>query len=90
MRETDPEVASDLAQKAFLACSKRDLHLALVQLPLRWFAQQALPGTSPGSNDEKGALVRCLRSVLMKPEHEAWLGEIWERLLAASRETIEA
>ena len=28
----------------------------------------------------------CLRSVLMKPEHEAWLGEIWERLSAACDE----
>ena len=23
--------------------------------------------------------VTCLRSVLMKPEHEAWMGEIWEQ-----------
>jgi hypothetical protein len=27
--------------------------------------------------------VTCLRSVLMKPEHEAWLDRIWEKLIAA-------
>jgi len=30
----------------------------------------------------------CLRSVLMKPEHEAWMGEIWERLSAARGEVV--
>ena len=31
-----------------------------------------------------------LRSVLMKPEHEAWLDAIWERLTAACAEVLEA
>jgi hypothetical protein len=26
--------------------------------------------------------------VLMKPEHEAWMGEIWERLSAACGEVV--
>jgi glutamate/tyrosine decarboxylase-like PLP-dependent enzyme len=86
----DPETASDLAQRTFLACSKRDLHLALVQLPLRWFDPPPLRETLPGPGRAKGGFVRCLRSVLMKPEHEIWLDEIWERLVAASREAIEA
>jgi hypothetical protein len=68
-----PERASRLAQKIFDASATRDLHLALVQLPLSWF--EPAEGT-----------VKCLRSVLMKPEHEAWLGRIWERLDAASAE----
>jgi hypothetical protein len=29
-----------------------------------------------------------LRSVLMKPEHQAWLDRIWERLTAASAEVM--
>jgi hypothetical protein len=33
-------------------------------------------------------MVTCLRSVLMKPEHEAWLGRIWERLTASWSEVI--
>ena len=41
------------------------------------------------ATNEKG-VVTCLRSVLMKPEHEAWLGEIWERLSAACGEVLGA
>jgi hypothetical protein len=32
--------------------------------------------------------VTCLRSVLMKPEHEAWLDRIWERLTASCDEVM--
>jgi glutamate/tyrosine decarboxylase-like PLP-dependent enzyme len=74
-----PEHASEMAQKIFVACALRDLHLALVELPLKWF--------QPASGSETGT-VTCLRSVLMKPEHEAWLGEIWERLTAACAEVM--
>jgi glutamate/tyrosine decarboxylase-like PLP-dependent enzyme len=74
-----PEQASKLAQSVFDACATRDLHLALVQLPLAWFEPASGAASCTG-------LVTCLRSVLMKPEHEAWLNEIWERLTAASAE----
>jgi glutamate/tyrosine decarboxylase-like PLP-dependent enzyme len=74
-----PQRSSELAQKIFEACALRDLHLALVELPLKWF--------QPTSSSETGT-VTCLRSVLMKPEHEAWLDEIWERLNAACREIL--
>jgi glutamate/tyrosine decarboxylase-like PLP-dependent enzyme len=81
------ERASDLAQKVFAACAVRDLHLALVQLPLGWFESAA--GSEPESHAAKGAgLVTCLRSVLMKPEHEAWLDRIWERLTASCAEVM--
>lgn len=76
-----PERASQLAQEIFVACAVRDLHLALVQLPLSWFQPQ------PAASNETG-LVTCLRSVLMKPEHEAWLARIWERLIAACDEVM--
>jgi len=33
--------------------------------------------------------VTCLRSVLMKPEHQAWLERIWEAYTAASAEVLE-
>jgi glutamate/tyrosine decarboxylase-like PLP-dependent enzyme len=89
VRADDPATASELAENAFLACSKRDLHLALVQLPLRWFDQPASPQAPPGRSEINHTSVRCLRSVLMKPEHERWLDEIWDRLVAASSETIE-
>jgi hypothetical protein len=52
--------------------------LALVQLPESWFAP-----ADTGQNQVENTLVTCLRSVLMKPEHEAWLDRIWERYMAA-------
>ena len=78
------EQSSDLAQKAFVACATRDLHLALVQLPVTWFQ----PAGSDVNGSEAG-LVTCLRSVLMKPEHEEWLDRIWERWTAACAEVLE-
>jgi hypothetical protein len=76
--------ASELAQDIFAACATRDLHLALVQLPLSWFQ----PADCDGSPSDVG-LVTCLRSVLMKPEHDAWLERIWERLMGASADVFE-
>jgi glutamate/tyrosine decarboxylase-like PLP-dependent enzyme len=73
--------ASEEARKVFDACAGRGLHLALVQLPGSWF------GARGGAQNE-GETLTCLRSVLMKPEHEAWMGEIWERLSAACEEVL--
>jgi glutamate/tyrosine decarboxylase-like PLP-dependent enzyme len=72
------ELASELAQRAFVACAARDLHLALVELPVAWF--QPVGGKA---GEVEAGMVTCLRSVLMKPEHEAWLDRIWDRLSAA-------
>jgi glutamate/tyrosine decarboxylase-like PLP-dependent enzyme len=73
MKADTPERASELAQQFFDACAARDLHLALVQLPQFWF-DPAAPADG---------MVTCLRSVLMKPEHEDWMDQIWERMIAA-------
>jgi glutamate/tyrosine decarboxylase-like PLP-dependent enzyme len=87
LKAENPERASELAQRVFDACAARDLHLALVQLPLKWF--EPAVGFEPESHAAKGAgLVTCLRSVLMKPEHEAWLDRIWERLTASCDEVM--
>ena len=74
----DRERASALAQSIFSNCAARNLHLALVQLPEPWF--RSPDGAAAGAPWEA---VKCLRSVLMKPEHEAWLDRIWE-IIAAS------
>ncbi|MGB7265187.1 MAG: aminotransferase class I/II-fold pyridoxal phosphate-dependent enzyme [Terracidiphilus sp.] len=79
LRAADFRRASEQAQKLFDACAARGLHLALVQLPGSWF------GKASGPEDH---VLTCLRSVLLKPEHEAWLDPIWERLTAASREVL--
>jgi len=81
LRAADLRTASERARSVFDACARRGLHLALVQLPGSWFGAR-----NPAQN-EAGALT-CLRSVLMKPEHEAWMGEIWERLSAACGEVV--
>jgi hypothetical protein len=81
------ERASDLAQQIFSACAARDLHLALVQLPSAWF-EPAIKFEPQGSAANGARLVTCLRSVLMKPEHEAWLDRIWERLAEGCAEVM--
>jgi tyrosine decarboxylase / aspartate 1-decarboxylase len=73
LRAADFLKASEKAKRVFDACANRGLHLALVQLPGSWF----------GRADGGEAAITCLRSVLMKPEHEAWIDRIWERLSAA-------
>jgi len=69
--------ASRRAQQIFDASARRNLHLALVQLPGKWF----------GSGRELETIT-CLRSVLMKPEHEAWLPRIWSELDAATAQVL--
>jgi tyrosine decarboxylase/aspartate 1-decarboxylase len=73
-----PQRASELAKGIFVSCAARDLHLALVELPVVWFEPQ-----DGNVNNDKPEMVTCLRSVLMKPEHEAWLDRIWDRLIAS-------
>jgi tyrosine decarboxylase/aspartate 1-decarboxylase len=79
LKAENSEEASGLAQKLFDACAAKDLHLALVQLPEFWFGESA---------SAKAAMVTCLRSVLMKPEHEAWLDRIWSRLEDATGKVV--
>ena len=74
MRAEDGQASSRRAQEVFDLCAGLDLHLALAQLPRSWFLPQAEPSE----------MLTCLRSVLMKPEHAAWMDKIWDRLVAAS------
>ena len=75
----DLRLSSEAAQRIFEACAVRDLHLALVHLPRSWFLAA---GQSHHVADASDGTISCLRSVLMKPEHEAWIERIWERLVA--------
>jgi glutamate/tyrosine decarboxylase-like PLP-dependent enzyme len=77
LKGTNSEQVSELTQKIFVGCATRDLHLALVQLPQFWF-DPAAPG--------EFRTITCLRSVLMKSEHAAWLDRIWSRLSEACDE----
>ncbi len=59
--------AAGSAERIFQEAARRNLHLAMARLP----------GNFVGSPQPE---VLCLRSVLMKPEHEQWIGRIWEIL----------
>jgi glutamate/tyrosine decarboxylase-like PLP-dependent enzyme len=76
------EGSSAAARAVFEEAAARDLHLALVQMPVSLFAA----GTWPGPSE---TTVTCLRSVLMKPEHLAWIEEIWTRLDDATHAVLE-
>jgi tyrosine decarboxylase/aspartate 1-decarboxylase len=62
------------ARRIFDAAARRGLHLALAELPAEFF-------DLAGAGIERDRdTVTCLRSVLMKPEHRAWLDRIWQVL----------
>ncbi len=76
LKAGSPAELSVLAQETFETGATRDLHPALVQLPQSWFGSME----AKGENQE---YVTCLRSVLMKPEHQEWVETIWEKLTAS-------
>jgi hypothetical protein len=74
-----PNESSTKARAIFEEARRRDLYLALAELPVRFFPAAAWT-VAPAEKVH----VTCLRSVLMKPEHEPWLNDIWGRLQAAA------
>src|SRR3989454_4910397 len=74
--------ASQLARRLFAEAARRGLHLALAELPVAFFDLAAA-----GMERDRDT-VTCLRSVLMKPEHRAWVDRIWELLDGAARAVL--
>ena len=74
--------ASGLSRRIFDAAAKRNLHLALAELPVEFFGWP-----SEGMQKDRSTLT-CLRSVLMKPEHREWIGRIWEILSESTDSTM--
>jgi len=66
------EERSAEARRVFREAAQAGLHLALAELPARFW-----PDLAPAAGQ---ATVTCLRSVLMKPEHLDWIGPIVELL----------
>ncbi|MBW7883412.1 MAG: aspartate aminotransferase family protein [Caldilineaceae bacterium] len=75
--------ASQLARQLFDAAAQRHLHLALATLPVDFFDHYR----TGAARDQD--TVTCLRSVLMKPEHAAWVEQIWA-ILEQATDTIAA
>ena len=74
--------SSARSRKIFDAAARRNLHLALAELPVEFFQANLV-----GMKGDRSTLT-CLRSVLMKPEHKDWLGRIWEILSEATEECL--
>jgi len=69
--KTSSEISA-LSQKMFDDTAKQNLHLAIMKLPKKLLE----PYWPEVEFDED--TVSCLRSCLMKPEHLAWIDEIWK------------
>jgi tyrosine decarboxylase/aspartate 1-decarboxylase len=76
--------ASVLSRRIFDAAARRNLHLAVAELPTAFWA------TNLGSMQRDRETMICLRSVLMKPEHLEWIPRIWHELSAATSEVLSA
>ncbi len=76
--------ASILSRKMFEAAAKRNLHLAVAELPIHFWEANL------GAMKRDRETLTCLRSVLMKPEHLDWIPRIWELLSTSSAEVLAA
>jgi glutamate/tyrosine decarboxylase-like PLP-dependent enzyme len=72
--------ASKAARRVFAQAAEKDLHLAMMQVPV------ALVAASVPEMQTDAGMVTCLRSVLMKPEHLGWLDQIMQILEACAAE----
>jgi glutamate/tyrosine decarboxylase-like PLP-dependent enzyme len=75
--------ASEIARLIFAEAARQHLHLALAELPVKFFD----PAGAAMERDR--GTVTCLRSVLMKPEHREWIDRIWEILDRATRTVLQ-
>ncbi len=81
-RAASHDESSILSRRIFDAAARRNLHLAVAELPVAFFGEQ-WQGIKDGNSS-----ITCLRSVLMKPEHLDWLDRIWVILDEATRECL--
>jgi tyrosine decarboxylase/aspartate 1-decarboxylase len=74
--------ASKLASDCFDIAASRNLHLAKANLPRDLFEEHW-----PGFIWDQDT-VTCLRTCLMKPEHEEWMDRIWAELNIVAEECL--
>ena len=73
--------ASQRSRRIFDAAADRSLHLAVAELPARFWKETL------ATHAASQPTVSCLRSVLMKPEHRDWVPKIFELLASAHQDT---
>jgi glutamate/tyrosine decarboxylase-like PLP-dependent enzyme len=78
LNATTASAASQRAREVFDTAAQNELHLALIELPATFMRHHA-----PDIDYDMDTMV-CLRSVLMKPEHEDWLDRITALLEASA------
>jgi hypothetical protein len=81
-KATSVSEASVLSRRIFEAAARRDLHLAVAELPIR-FWEENLAATKRDRET-----ITCLRSVLIKPEHFDWVDRIWDLLSSSADEIL--
>jgi glutamate/tyrosine decarboxylase-like PLP-dependent enzyme len=74
--------SSELSRKIFDAAARKNLHLAVAELPVTFFEANL------GGMEKDRETITCLRSVLMKTEHLEWVDRIWELLSTATKEVV--
>jgi glutamate/tyrosine decarboxylase-like PLP-dependent enzyme len=82
-RAANVSEASSLTRRIFRAAARRNLHLAVAELPVQFWA------ASLGDMKRDRETLTCLRSVLMKPEHLDWVPRIWKLLSQATAAVLE-
>ena len=75
---------SVLSRRIFDSAAKRNLHLAVAELPIHFWEGNL------GAMKRDRETLTCLRSVLMKPEHLDWIPRIWELLSSSTGEVLAA
>jgi glutamate/tyrosine decarboxylase-like PLP-dependent enzyme len=76
--------ASALSERVFHEAARRHLHLALALLPVEFFNVAAAGMEKDLEN------IRCLRSVLMQPDHYSWQDQIWSILADATTAALSS
>jgi tyrosine decarboxylase / aspartate 1-decarboxylase len=76
--------ASKATRTIFEAAAKRNLSLAVAELPVALWAENL------GDTKRDRETMTCLRSVLMKPEHLDWVDRIWEAIAASTPRAVTA
>ena len=71
-RAESVSISSKLSSEVFKLAAKQGVHLALAHLPA-----SMIPVTAADQGSEEARIV-CLRSVLMKPEHERWVDRLFD------------
>lgn len=75
--------ASAKSRRLFEAAARRNLHLAVAELPTEFWGDN-LAGVKRDSET-----MTCLRSVMMKPEHLEWIPRIWGELSSATADIAD-